>query len=272
MEITTRKLREIDINAFRLDILNSSLYTSPESDLDLLVAQYGFVLNDLKDKHAPIITLTIKYRPNSPWYHDDLREMNRESRRLERRWISTKLEIDRQLFKACCKKSLPSDSSDEALADRFSNFFSDKIKRIKDILAAPNSDAVDVIDSSFCNLSFCEFSTMSEEEVRDIIMKSLSSTCSLDPIPTWLLKKCINELLRITSKIINLSFVNGMFPDALKSAHIKPLIKKPNLDTEVIKNNYRPVANLPFLAKAIERACASEIQDYTVNENLRGKV
>ena len=81
-------------------------------------------------------------------------------------------------------KSLSSDSSDEALANRFSNFFSDKIKRINDILlATPNSDAVDFIDSSFCNSSFSEFSTMSEEVVRDIIMKSHSSTCSLDPIP-----------------------------------------------------------------------------------------
>ena len=104
MEITTRKLHKIDINAFRLDILNSSLYTSPESDLDLLVAQYDFVLNDLKDKHAPIITQTIKCRPNAPWYNDDLREMKRVSRRLERRWVSTKLEIDGQIFKAHCKK------------------------------------------------------------------------------------------------------------------------------------------------------------------------
>ena len=125
----------------------------------------------------------------------------------------------------------------------------------------------------FFNLQFVIFWVCYnvKEAVRDITMKSPSSTCSLDPIPTWLLKKCINELLPIICKIINLSFVNGKFPYSLKSAHIKPLIKKPKLDTEVLKN-YCLVANLLFLAKAIERAYALQIQDYLVNENLRGIV
>ena len=69
----------------------------------------------------------------------------------------------------------------------------------------------------------------------------------------------------------HLFLVNGKFPDALKSAHRKPLIKKLNLDTEVLKN-YRPVANSPFFVKTIERACASQIQDYLVNENMCEKV
>ena len=129
--VTTPKLNKIDVDAFRLDILNSLPYTSPESDLDLSAAQYDFVLNNLKDKHAPIITRTIKCWPNAPWYDDDLREMKRESRRLERCRITTKLEIDRQLFKAQASKA---DSSDEALANRICNFISNKIKCINDIL------------------------------------------------------------------------------------------------------------------------------------------
>ena len=79
------------------------------------------------------------------------------------------------------------------------------------------------------------------------------TSCRLDPIPTWLLKKCVNELVPVITQIINLSFKNGDFPDTLKSALITPLIKKPSLDCEVLKN-YRPVANLKFLAKTIERA------------------
>ena len=74
---------------------------------------------------------------------------------------------------------------------------------------------------------------MSEESVRDIVMKSPSSTCSMDPILTWMLKERTSADYH---KIISLSFVNGIFPDSLKSARITPLIKKYNLDiSDILK-------------------------------------
>ena len=39
------------------------------------------------------------------------------------------------------------------------------------------------------------------------------------------------------------------------------MIKKPGLDSEVLKN-YRPVANLPFLSKVIEKAIAIQIHKH----------
>jgi hypothetical protein len=102
-------------------------------------------------------------------------------------------------------------------------------------------------------------------------LKSPTSSSSLDPIPTWLLKKCLPELSPILTKIVNLSLMQGYFPTALKQAHITPLIKKPSLDPESLKN-YRPVANLKFLAKTVERACSSQIQNYLSDNNLYGKM
>lgn len=39
---------------------------------------------------------------------------------------------------------------------------------------------------------------------------------------------------------------------ALKTAIIKPLLKKKNLDASIL-NNYRPISNLPFIGKVIEK-------------------
>ena len=50
---------------------------------------------------------------------------------------------------------------------------------------------------------------------------------------------------------MNLSLSAGIFPTSLKLAHVKPLIKKHDLDCNVMKN-YRPVSNLSFLSKIIE--------------------
>ena len=51
---------------------------------------------------------------------------------------------------------------------------------------------------------------------------------------------------------------NGIFPTQFKSAVVKPLIKKPTLDCEVLKN-FRPISNLPFLSKLIEKVIAERL-------------
>ena len=38
------------------------------------------------------------------------------------------------------------------------------------------------------------------------------------------------------------------------------------------ENKYRPVANLKFLAKTVERVCASQINDYLSSNNLCSKM
>jgi len=53
-------------------------------------------------------------------------------------------------------------------------------------------------------------------------------------------------------RIINTSLLNDAFPSAPKTAVLKPLLKKNNLDASIL-NNYRPMSNLPFIGKIIER-------------------
>ena len=48
---------------------------------------------------------------------------------------------------------------------------------------------------------------------------------------------------------------------------IKPLIKKPNLDISLL-SNYRPISNLPFLSKILEKVVAKQLDDYLFENNL----
>ena len=84
------------------------------------------------------------------------------------------------------------------------------------------------------------------DEVKKTILSCSSTSCQLDPVPTWLLKLCLNELLPLLTAIMNKSLSTGEFPTDLKKAIIKPHIKRTNLDTEEMKN-YRPVSNLHFV-------------------------
>ena len=50
---------------------------------------------------------------------------------------------------------------------------------------------------------------------------------------------------------INLSLQLGYVPQVFKVAVIKPLLKKPSLDPDILAN-YRPISNLPFISKILE--------------------
>lgn len=43
------------------------------------------------------------------------------------------------------------------------------------------------------------------------------------------------------------------------NAVVTPLLKKTNLDTDILCN-YRPISNLPFLSKILERVVARQLQ------------
>ena len=53
----------------------------------------------------------------------------------------------------------------------------------------------------------------------------------------------------------------------MKIAHVTPLLKKPSLDRNSLQN-YRPVSNLPFLFKILERVVFSRLSDYFLDNDL----
>ena len=62
-------------------------------------------------------------------------------------------------------------------------------------------------------------------------------------------------------------FSSGVFPTSCKSSMISLLIKKTGLEPEILKN-YRSVANLSFISKIIEKAIATQIHDYLINNDI----
>ena len=67
--------------------------------------------------------------------------------------------------------------------------------------------------------------------------------------------------------IINTSISTGVFPSSLKHAVINPLIKKPSLNQSELKS-YRPVANIPYLSKLIEKHVVNNINNHMLKHNL----
>ena len=159
---------------------------------------------------------------------------------------------------------LPAHSSDKSLADMFASFFSNKISKIRDTFSTTGSfnDAPDSLPPAFN-----AFMPVTEDEVYKCISESLTKSCSLDPIPTFLLKDCLDILLSSITKLVNHSLIEGSFPNSFKKAVVTPLIKKASLPREDLKN-YRPVSGLCFLSKLVERVIARQLTSHINNNKL----
>ena len=175
--------------------------------------------------------------------------------------------VANQLLHRDKQQSLPSHSDPKQLADEFATYFGEKIRKIRDSFP---SDLKEEIEKTGDDTHIPQFDTLpsiSDEDLRKIIMSSKTKSCALDPIPTTLLKQCLNPLLPVIKKIINLSFSSCKFPDSLKLAIILPLLKKIILDFEN-KKNYRPVSNLPFLGKLLEKSAVVSFSHHIKDNNL----
>ena len=119
----------------------------------------------------------------------------------------------------------------------------------------------------YLNCSLASFDQVSSDMIRKIFEKLPPKSCPSDPVPARLLKTCTVELLPAITTLINSSLQNGVFPTAFKEGRILPKIKKISLDKEDF-SNYRPVMNLPFLSKVLERVASIQLQYVTISRQI----
>ena len=105
------------------------------------------------------------------------------------------------------------------------------------------------------------FTPTTENDVKRLVLNSSTATCENDPLPTCLVKQHVDMLAPLITRIINKSLEKGCVPDDLKHANILPLIKKDNLDKDTLKN-YRPVSNLTFISKLLEKVVAERLKNH----------
>ena len=101
------------------------------------------------------------------------------------------------------------------------------------------------------------FAPVTEEDVGKFIMHSASKSCCLDPVPTQIVKQCLDTLPIITL-IINLSLSSLTVPTFFKIAAVAPPLKKAILIADILKNCH-PISNLPFLSKVLDKVATKRL-------------
>ena len=118
-----------------------------------------------------------------------------------------------------------------------------------------------------CMAVFDTFHPLSCDALSSLIRKLNKTTCVLDPFPTKLLMSHLSSIIDTILCIVNLCFTSGIFPKSCKSSIIFPFIKNQVLDPKILKN-YRPVANLAFYSKMIDKVIATQIHDHLKNNDI----
>ena len=166
---------------------------------------------------------------------------------------------------------LPEISPLSVLAEDFSEFFEGKIdKIILDLEAKCRSITTDqyhhFIEGEFKpDDRMPNLTPVFNDDIKEVIRTAPSKHCELDPLPINIMKEHKNVLAYYIAKMVNISFDTGHFSDKLKEAILHPLIK--NIKLEPIFMNFRPVLNLSYLYKLIERLVCKQLVRYTIPQD-----
>ena len=254
---------------------------------------------DLLDLMLPRHLVRSRSNLTSPWFDEECRSVKHDVRRLERRhhfsrdlsdrlaWITALREKhylfrtkenefweravnaqksdSKQLWRTVSTvlgKSAGKSTSPPFSPAEFLSFLELKVGTIRSATASAPPPTFTRTDSNLDSFDICR-----PDEISKIIKASAAKSCDLDPASTFLVKECLDVLLPHLTRLFNVSIQSGCLPLSQKTAMVMPRLKKSGLDPAEIKN-YRPILNLPFMSKVIEKLILSQITRYLTANGL----
>ena len=261
--------------------------------------------NVILNKHAPLINKKISIVKSAPWFDKEYRTLRSKRRKAEKTWRKSRNIDDRIIYKDLCdaatwlanvkkkqyvaqlinqssnnaktlfkvfnalvdrkqSNTLPDYTNDfKQLAIEFNTFFDQKIKKIRaSISPEPEPEYNPFSGTHYLS----KFIPTNENEIRNIIQESPIKTSPGDMLPKSLLEDNLELMIPTIVELVNLSLSQGSM-ESLKTADVIPSIKGESLDHNTLKN-FRPVSNLQFIGKLVEKVVLRRLNDHMKLNNL----
>ena len=238
--------------------------------------------------------IQIRWKTERAWHADPIDDTKYQLFKLQRKHVTQIIKAaewsylnatltenkgnSKEIYKICnnllgCNMllPLPDYTNPATMAQSFNDFFTDKIDKIMAVIEDRNKNTFMIpsyvleMDEQSESTLTC-FRNMTEDKIKNVKKHFPSKSCDIDPLPTTPLKACIDVLTLIITDIVNCSLRLGSVSKAWKMAQVQPLLNK--LGMALLDMNYRPVSNLSFISKIIEKCVAEQLVDHIGSNGL----
>ena len=115
--------------------------------------------------------------------------------------------VSNELLSKSQTTPLPSHVSHSELPQHFCDFFSSNIRPLCDDIDSCTCEPPTFAE--YDGPMYCHFDSVTEKETCELTVQSPTKSCMLNPIPTSLLKQCLDELVLLVTAIVNTSLSTG---------------------------------------------------------------
>jgi hypothetical protein len=305
-KIERRSFSNFDIFSFQKDLEETELYRmtlqpTPPVTAEYLFTLYDHTMEDLLNTHAPLHKITIRKKTDCPWFDSECATLKRKTRHIERKCkhspkdtrlinlLKLQSQKQRKIFQH--KRSVylrqnieEAEKDGKALWKSLNSILSPQsptecpltpdelldnfVNKTAAIRHSTKDAPLPVLNSNHLNFpGLCAFDELSLPEVDKLLSDSSSKHCELDSSPVWIIKSLRHIFVPILLLLINCSLNTATLPTSHKRAIIRPRLKKSGLDPSD-PSNYRPISNLSFISKLVERAVHCQLLNYVESNSL----
>ena len=155
------------------------------------------------------------------------------------------------------------DDNPETIANNFNKFFANIGPALADKIPISHKHYSEYL--SYRNPSSVYLNPVTIDETRKIIINLKDCATGWDNINKTIIVNILNYVSVPLTHIVNLSISQGVFPEELKIAKIKPLHKTNDKHSY---NNYRPISLLTMISKVFERVMYNRLLDFIGRHNI----
>ena len=182
--------------------------------------------------------------------------------------------LDTMLGKSNNKNPLPDFTSEKDLCNNFETYFSKKVSTARNSISNTSLQNIDFDEITLhygngIKSHLSSFLPVTKTDLISVFSSLSNKHCELDIIPTKFFKRCSEQLMPYILHIINTSLSTGKFPASFKNSLVKPILKNKSNDKNTM-SSYRPISNMCFLSKVVEKCVLQQLQRHLECNDLFG--
>jgi len=155
------------------------------------------------------------------------------------------------------------ESNKDVIANKFNSYFSNIGRDLARQIPTTNRSPSSYISENNPHSIFLR--PVDQVEIEKIVQQLKNASAGFDGVRAKVIKATYHHYLTPLTHVLNLSILQGFFPDSMKTAKVVPIYKSGD---PMSITNYRPVSILPLFSKILERLMYNRMISFINDNNI----